>query len=138
MSALCVWLRLLIVQGDARRLDLPIWLIAFERYTLGAQAVEHQLSFQQALVHKEVVVEIACSAKSAGRSELLGVLYDELARFAPGGVRLVCSCVLLFVFFVRKKWEDLSGKLGDRFDLESATKRDAVLACLYCTFVRFC
>jgi hypothetical protein len=69
------------VQDNARRLELPIWLIAFERYSLGAQAVEHQLSFQQALVHKEVVVEIACSAKAAGRSDLVGVLYDELARW---------------------------------------------------------
>ena len=69
---------------------MPIWLIAFERYALGAQAVEHQLSFQQALVHKEVVVEIACSAKSAGRSDLLGVLYDELARCVLGVVRIVC------------------------------------------------
>ena len=126
------------MQGDARRPELPIWLMAFERYTLGAQAVDHQLSFQQALVHKEVVVEIACSAKSAGRSELLGVLYDELARFAPGGVRLICSCCLLIVFLFRKKWEDLSGKLGDRFDLETATKRDTVPACLYGAFVRVC
>ena len=64
-------------------------MIAFERYALGAQAVDHQLSVQQALVHKEVVVEIACTAKSAGRSELLGVLYDELARCVLGVVRIV-------------------------------------------------
>ena len=65
-------------------------MIAFERYALGAQAVDHQLSVQQALVHKEVVVEIACTAKSAGRSELLGVLYDELARCVLGVARIVC------------------------------------------------
>ena len=104
---------------------------------LGAQAVEHQLSFQQALVHKEVVVEIACSAKSAGRSEFLGVLYDELARFALGKLRVACSCVLLITLFVRKKWEDLCGKMGDRFDLELATKHDAVPTCCYGVFVRF-
>ena len=80
---------LCLVQEDSRRLELPIWLIAFERYALGAQAVDHQLSVQQALVHKEVVVEIACTAKSAGRSDLLGVLYDELARCVPGVVRIV-------------------------------------------------
>ena len=77
------------VYEDSRRLELPIWMIAFERYALGAQAVEHQLSVQQALVHKEVVVEIACTAKSAGRSDLLGVLYDELARCVLGVVRIV-------------------------------------------------
>ena len=65
-------------------------MIAFERYALGAQAVDYQLSVQQALVPKEVVVEIACTAKSAGRSELLGVLYDELARCVLGVVRFVC------------------------------------------------
>ena len=76
-------------QEDARRLEMPIWPIAYERYALGAQAVDHQLSFQQALVHKEVVVEIVCSAKSAGRSDLLGVLYDELARCVLGVVPLL-------------------------------------------------
>ena len=80
---------LYLVQEDSRRLELPIWMIAFERYALGAQAVDHQLSVQQALVHKEVVVEIACTAKSAGRSDLLGVLYDELARCVLGVVRIV-------------------------------------------------
>ena len=122
------------VQEDARRLEMPIWLIAFERYALGAQAVDHQLSFRQALVHKEVVVEIACSAKSAGRSDLLGVLYDELARCVLGVVRFVCPCVLLFAPGFRKKWEDLSGKLGGSFNLAEATKRDAVPTC----FIMFC
>ena len=81
---------LCLVQVDSRRLELPIWLIAFERYALGAQAVDHQLTVQQALMHKEVVVEIACTAKAAGRSDLLGVLYDELARCVLGVVRIVC------------------------------------------------
>ena len=50
-GSLVRFITLLAVQEDARRLEMPIWLIAFERYALGAQAVDHQLSFQQALVH---------------------------------------------------------------------------------------
>lgn len=78
-------------------------------------------------MHKEVVVEIACSAKAAGRTDLVGVLYDELARCVLGAVRIGCPCLLLTVPVSRKKWEDLSGKLGDGFNLAEATKRDAVL-----------
>ena len=72
-------------QEDARRLELPMWLIAFDGYMLGAQAVEHQLGFGQALLHKATVCEIACTAKAGGRTDLLGVLYDELARSYLGG-----------------------------------------------------
>ena len=57
-----------------------MWLVAWERYTLAALAVEHQLEFGQSLLHKEVVLGIATAAGAGGRSELLGVLYDELAR----------------------------------------------------------
>ena len=54
--------------------------MAWERYTLAAQAVDYQLCVKDALTHKEVVLEVAFSAKAGGRTELLGVLYDELAR----------------------------------------------------------
>ena len=68
------------MQGSARRLDIGLWQLAWDRYALAAQTAEHQLSFRAAMSHKEVVLEIAYCAKSSGRSELLGVLYDELAR----------------------------------------------------------
>ena len=58
-----------------------MWLIAWDRYSLAAVAVDHQLNMDQAMLHKEVVLSIACAAPANGRSELLGVLYDELARF---------------------------------------------------------
>ena len=57
-----------------------MWLVAWERYTLAALAVEHQSEIGQSLLHKEVVLGIATAAGDGGRSELLGVLYDELAR----------------------------------------------------------
>ena len=63
-----------------RRLEFPVWLIAFDRYALGAQAVDHQLSMKEALLHKDVVINVACSAYASGRTDLLGVLYDEVAR----------------------------------------------------------
>ena len=57
-----------------------MWLVAWDRYALAALAVEHQLDFSLSLLHKEVVLAIATAAAAGGRSELLGVLYDELAR----------------------------------------------------------
>ena len=103
-------------------------MVAWDRYTLAAQAVDHQLQFPQALAHKEVVLEISCTAKSGGRTDLLGVLYDELARCLAAFV-VLCGGVPPLVFTLcvhRKKWEDLSGKLGSCFDLVTASQRDTV------------
>ena len=57
-----------------------MWLVAWDRYSLATVAVDYQLTMDQAWLHKEVVLSIACAAKANGRTELLGVLYDELAR----------------------------------------------------------
>ena len=70
----------LVPQDDTRRLEFAMWLVAWDRYAIGAQVVEHQMEFKQSLLHKEVVISVACSASAGGRSDLLGVLYDELAR----------------------------------------------------------
>ena len=65
---------------------------------LPAAAVLKQLSFKKALAHEELVSEVACQAESTGRNRSLGVIYDEITR---------------------KHWQEQSGKLGDRFDLEA-------------------
>ena len=57
-----------------------MWLVAWDRDALAALAVEHQLDFSLSLLHKEVVLAIATAAAAGGRSALLGVLYDVLAR----------------------------------------------------------
>ena len=71
-----------------RRLELHMWLVAWDRYSLAAVAVDYQLDMDQALLHKEGVLSIACAAKANGRTELFGVFYDELAR-PVNWVRLV-------------------------------------------------
>ena len=43
--------------------------------------VDRQLKFAQALLHKAVVLEVAFAAKARGCTELVGVLYNELARW---------------------------------------------------------
>ena len=73
-----------------RRLEFPVWLIAFDRYALGAQAVDHQLSTKEALLHKDVVINVACSAYASGRTDWLGCLYDEVARPVGSRPRLCC------------------------------------------------
>ena len=102
-----------------------MWMVAWDRYALAAQVVEHQMEFKQSLLHKEVVISVACSASAGGRSDLLGVLYDELARSAFWVFRLYLS----FSTPVRKKWKDLSGKLGKSFDMASVSLRDEALCC---------
>ena len=61
-------------------MDLASWLIAFDRYALAACATQ-QMSFHSAMRHKNVVVELAMSAHAEKRRPLLGVIYDEVARF---------------------------------------------------------
>ena len=67
-------------QANSRRLELAQWLCAWDRYALAAEAVPHQMGFALAVQHKNIVMEIACDAKAKGRNELVGVLYDEIAR----------------------------------------------------------
>ena len=100
----------------AKRLDFSAWLMAWRRYAIGqsfkhapglqivldllfsAAAVLKQMSYKKAVAHEEMVVEVACQAESSGRNRSLGVIFDEVAR---------------------KHWQEQSGKLGDRFDLEA-------------------
>jgi hypothetical protein len=49
------------------------------RYAIGALATG-QLTFAQTQLHKKVVLDVAMAAKSFGKSPLLGVCYDEIAR----------------------------------------------------------
>ena len=61
-------------------MEFPWWIVAWDRFAIASQAIPGQLNMQQALLHKDVVINIACAAPAAGRTDLLGVLYDELAR----------------------------------------------------------
>ena len=117
----------------SRRVDFGAWLLAWDRYALGAPfdgyvawarvyqlpaaAVLNQLSFIAAMKHKAVVAEVACGAASKGRSPILGVLFDEVSRSV---CRMRCICMALLCDCVRGQyWEEESGKKGDRFRVES-------------------
>ena len=77
---------------------------------LGAFA--RQFPFYAAVLHKKNVVRIAANARSEERRALLGVLYDELARY--GLFQFHHSLVF---FCLRKEWEDRSAVLGDEFSI---------------------
>ena len=62
-----------------RELDLATWQIAWDSYALAAAALE-QLSFHASMLHKKVVLQIACHAAAEKRSSLLGVIYDRMVR----------------------------------------------------------
>jgi hypothetical protein len=57
---------------------------------LPAAAVLGQMSFKSAMKHKAIVAKVATGAAARGRSPLLGVLFDELAR-------RVAQCILFCV-----------------------------------------
>ena len=61
-------------------MPLELWLVAWDRLALAGEMVEHQLTSAQAMRHKEVVLDVAFAAAAGGRSSLVGVSYDELAR----------------------------------------------------------
>eukprot|EP00973_Karenia_brevis_P091852 12409470-Karenia_brevis.AAC.1 len=95
--------KLLECKGDSARdkkktdykLQLAYWMAAWDSYALAA-AVLGQMKFETAIRHKRNCLEIAANAPAGKRRQLLGVIYDELAR---------------------KEWEDKSAKLGSRFDI---------------------
>ena len=77
------------------------------------------MTFEDAVNHRMNVVEISVTAKAQGRTPLLGVLYDELAR-----------CVLPCSFYIsisvscgRRHWEDMSLKLGRGFCISVETAK---------------
>ena len=72
-----------------RRLDAHVWCLAWDSYAL-AGAVLNQFTFQMAMKHKAVVMEIAVTAQAENRGPLLGMLYDEIAR---------CVCSLTITWF---------------------------------------
>ena len=74
------------------------------------------MSFSTAVKHKLVVSEIAAGAAGEGKTALLGVLYDEIAR----RVCCICSCSLAQCSLcpIRKEWEDKAAKLGSSFVLD--------------------
>ena len=98
------------MQEADKRLDLALWVQAFDRYmgTLCGTAIfcnfvryalaaemTDQLKFSDAIGHKCLVLDLANQAGSEGRTRLLGVLYDELCRRV---VKLNCLLFIVCVF----------------------------------------
>ena len=80
-----------------RFLDLPSWMMAWDAYALAAAAVD-QMTFQSAILHKAVVMKIACGSSSERREHLLGPIYDQLVRYIGAlSLPLVMSWALPFV-----------------------------------------
>ena len=68
-------------EGDKGAL-LPFqWAIAWDKYALAAAATG-QLTPQAGMAHKMICAEVAMRAESNGRRQILGVIYDDLAREA--------------------------------------------------------
>ena len=75
--------------GGKKFVDFAWWLLAWDRYALAAAATQ-QMEFWHAMQHKAVVAEIAADLATEGKSPLIAVIYDDLARFVciVPGVRL--------------------------------------------------
>ena len=61
---------------------------------LPAAAVLGQMCFKSAMKHKAIVAKVATGAAARGRSPLLGVLFDELARRVAQCILFLCKEVL--------------------------------------------
>ena len=83
---------------SARRLDLVLWQVAWDRFALAA-AMLNMLPYRAAMQHKQVVLEIAVSCAD-DHKPVLAVVYDEM---------------------VRKEWENKAGLLGDAFKVADKT-----------------
>ena len=70
------------------RLDFCWWLLAWDRYALAA-AITKQMTYQQAMEHKQLIVSIATDAILEDRSPQEAVAYDELVRCDKFGHQLL-------------------------------------------------
>jgi len=87
---------------DKKQGDLPSilqWCVAFDRWAIVA-ALTSQMPLTASMAHKEVVMQLALSARASGRTTAIAVLYDEIAR---------------------REWADLSAGLG-AFDVAAAAQ----------------
>ncbi|CAK0791693.1 unnamed protein product, partial [Prorocentrum cordatum] len=87
---------------DKKQGDLPSilqWCVAFDRWAIVA-ALTGQMPLAASMSHKEVVMQLALSARACGRTTAIAVLYDEIAR---------------------REWADLSAGLG-AFDVAAAAQ----------------
>ncbi|CAK0826970.1 unnamed protein product [Prorocentrum cordatum] len=87
---------------DKKQGDLPSilqWCVAFDRWAIVA-ALAGQMPLTASMAHKEVVMQLALSARASGRATAIAVLYDEIAR---------------------REWADLSAGLG-AFDVAAAAQ----------------
>ena len=91
----------------AKRMDLVLWQMAWDRFAIAAAMLE-MVPFSAAMQHKQVVLEIAVSAAADDRKPVLAIVYDEL---------------------VRKEWENKAGLLGDAFSVAAkmASEDEVVL-----------
>lgn len=99
--------KILVDKKHERKLDLVCWQLAWDQYMLAA-AMLGQMPWKVALAHKEDVMNVGLTASARKKSSLLGVLYDEVCR---------------------KDWEDMSGKLGNSFEISvpRGDKKDVLL-----------
>ena len=82
-------------KGHVQTMPLAWWLVAWDRYALAAQETE-QFTMQESMRYKEIIIKIAASAGESGRTEEMGVLYDQVAR---------------------KMWEEESGRTRGTFNV---------------------
>ena len=74
-----------VINGEARkgsaRLDLACWQLAWDSHALALIALDH-MTWAQTQAHKAAVVEVALTAHVEERCPMLGILFDEVCRYA--------------------------------------------------------
>ena len=92
--------------------------MSFLRLCLALLVLRMQMSMSTAIKHKHNVMSIAERGVAHGRKEFLGVLYDELARWADlWGSTHARATSYVFVH-CRTEWEDMSGKMSRLFKID--------------------
>ena len=125
-----------------RRLELPVWLMAWDTYAIGAAVLEQacvtcdqglarmwvalcalsQMSYKTAIAHKHVVMEIAVNAASEERLPLLGVLYDGIARRMLSLAVIGMHAAHAALSVSRKDWEERAAHQGVAFSVEKVAR----------------
>ena len=65
-----------------KSLDVVRWNVAFDKYTLASETVDHQLSYTSAPAHKEICMQVGLGASfnGFGRRASIAPTYDKVCK----------------------------------------------------------
>ena len=80
-------------------------------------ACQLQVPYDVCMLHRHIMAEVVAGSYAEQRKPLLGVLYDEIVRYEFVSFIARMSLDVVVLNDGRKEWEDMSGRVGEAFNI---------------------